>query len=222
MFCTSFYNLRFWVMDRHILLFRIYMKNFIPQEVHYLQKSVKNVPSLHNIAYNRIWITPMERKKLPIVILALLINGCSWTEAERLSFQEKCENSTEFFQRSVSFNGFNYDELKSITMEVSNAENQILDSKTYSLSDTSYCYGQGYYRIELPLEYDTSNSYNFVLNDGSIYHIHGMKMAIFPDPSMFSKHYGCELSEYWINDQHYHDFSNEIQIEKQILITDKF
>jgi hypothetical protein len=157
----------------------------------------------------------VDRIKPLIILLAFAITGCTWSETQRLSFQKNCENSTEFYRRSITFAGFNHDEIASIKVDISNADNQILDSKTFLLSDTHYWYGNGRYSVELPLtEYDTRYSYNFVLNDGSSHRLHDMKMTMVPYFTMYSQNYGCEMTNYWINDQHYQDLGNEILLRK--------
>lgn len=85
-------------------------------------------------------------KTILIIFSIAAMCGCTWSDSKRKAFEERCNKQLEFNRASISFIGFNYEELKTIEV-IETKGSQILDKFTLDISNISYRYDPTYFTI---------------------------------------------------------------------------
>ncbi|MFV0539871.1 MAG: hypothetical protein ACK5MZ_01355 [Aestuariibaculum sp.] len=144
----------------------------------------------------------------------LMFQSCfqKWSESELKEFEINCSKTDTVDGISISFTGFDYSEIAAC--EILRIHNgNVVDTlfaeiyirsydsirNRYHASINKTLFIKDSYRVELP-------SHKFVLSD--------MKMVMWPQFTMFSEGYGCEMGDYKIDGKRFEHSANPDFIKK--------
>lgn len=150
-----------------------------------------------------------------VIFSMAALYGCSWSETKRKAFEESCKKETKFSKSTISFVGFDFEELKTIEI-VETKGSEVVQESMLDISTVHYRYNPGSkaFNVEIPIDwYHVNHEYEFIISGGDSYSLHDMNMVMTPAYSMYSEHHFCSMKKYSIDEQVFEDF--EIQINKR-------
>ncbi len=132
-----------------------------------------------------------------------------WTEEERIEFERKCNQTTDFIVSPICFEGFEYQ--NSIMIIVRNKE-RIIDTLYTKMRKNQNNFDKGTNRIwntHYPkLTFNINNQYEFYIGEGAPYTLNNMEMIMWPQYTATSEGWGCVMGNYTIDNEKFEDRGN--------------
>lgn len=141
--------------------------------------------------------------------------GGKWSEKERRQFAEECAKTTVIDGLSISFIGFDYPEIDTVTIRQLH-NGTCIDSFFVYVSAERYSYdsirNQYHAYINRPLT--ITDSYHIIAHGVQTFILSDMEMVMWPQYTMFSEGWGCVMGSYTLNGVRFEHNTNPVLIKE--------